>query len=130
MTARDTYTKVHERWKDRPDKETPVRAVDLEHIEQGIKNAADNRAMKCIYDDDHIKLILQQTGSKTTSSHTNIVGIGYVGSESEKESYIHTLDREGNAFFAGDVENGDGVSLNRLKAAIERIDQDILGGAS
>lgn len=130
MATRDTYTKVHDDWKDRPDKSTAVYATDLEHIEQGIKDAADKRALKEIYDDDHIKLILPKAESATASSYTNIVNIRYAASESEEESKIHTLDREGNAFFAGDVKNGDGVSLNSLKAAIERIDQNILGGAS
>lgn len=130
MATRDTYTKVHDDWKDRPDKSTAVYATDLEHIEQGIKDAADKRALKEIYDDDHIKLIMPKTESATTSSYTNIVNIGYAASESEAESKIHTLDSEGNAFFAGDVRNGDGVSLNSLKDAIERIDQNILGGAS
>lgn len=56
MATRDTYTKVHEDWKDRPDKSTAVYATDLEHIEQGIKEAADKRALKEIYDDNSINL--------------------------------------------------------------------------
>lgn len=56
MATRDTYTKVHEEWKNRPDKTTPVLAEDLEHFEQGIKDAADKRALKEIYDDNSINL--------------------------------------------------------------------------
>lgn len=56
MATRDTYTKVHEDWKDKPDKTTPVLAEDMEHIEQGIKDAADKRALKEIYDDRAISL--------------------------------------------------------------------------
>lgn len=56
MATRDTYTKVHEDWKNQPDETTPVYAEDLEHIEQGIKDAADKRALKDIYDDNAINL--------------------------------------------------------------------------
>lgn len=56
MATRDTYTKVHEKWNNRPDKTTPVFAEDVEHIEQGIKDAADKRALKEIYDDNSINL--------------------------------------------------------------------------
>ena len=61
MTTRDTYTKVHEDWKDKPDKTTPVFAEDLEHIEQGIKDAADKRALKEIYGDNGLN-----TGNSNT----------------------------------------------------------------
>lgn len=54
MATRDTYTKVHEEWKDKPDKTTPVYADDLEHIEQGIKDASDKRALRDIYGDAQI----------------------------------------------------------------------------
>lgn len=56
MATRDTYKKVHEDWKNKPDKTTPVFAEDMEHIEQGIKDAADKRALKEIYDDNAINL--------------------------------------------------------------------------
>lgn len=128
MATRDTYTKVHEDWKNKPDKSTPVYAEDLEHIEQGITEAKDNRALKKIYNDDHIKLILPQVSSATTSTYTNIVEIGYAGSETEDggepagESCVHTLDKEGNAFFAGDVTTAGGASLNELKEAVDNMD--------
>lgn len=56
MATRYTYTKIHEDWKNQPDETTPVYAEDLEHIEQGIKDAADKRALKDIYDDYGINL--------------------------------------------------------------------------
>lgn len=120
MVIRDIYTKVHEAWKNRPDKTTPVYAVDLEHIEQGISDAMDNRALKEIYGDDHIRLILPKTNA-ATSTYTNLVRIGYDGSDSAEGTDIHTLDREGNAYFAGDVKNSKGVSLNGLQAQINNI---------
>lgn len=56
MATRDTYTKVHENWKNQPDDTTPVMAEDLEHIEQGIKDASDKRALREIYNDNAINL--------------------------------------------------------------------------
>lgn len=120
MATRDTYTKVHEDWKNKPDKSTPCYAEDLEHIEQGIKDAADKRALKEIYDDDHIKMILPLT-SATTSTYINLVEIRYAESVSAEESAIYTLDKEGNAYFAGDVLNGEGTSLNDLQSQIDHM---------
>lgn len=54
--ARQLYEKVHEEWKDRPDKTTPVLAADLEHIEQGIYNNSANMALKERYEDLYINL--------------------------------------------------------------------------
>lgn len=68
MATRDTYTKVHEDWIDKPDRVTPILAGDLEHIESGIKDATDNRALKDVYDDDHINL--------QTSEHSSIKSTG------------------------------------------------------
>lgn len=36
------YTKVHEEWENYPDSSTPVDAAAMEHIEQGIADAADD----------------------------------------------------------------------------------------
>lgn len=52
MATRDTYEM--QAWENLPSKETPVTAECLEHIEQGIKDAADKRALKEIYDDTAI----------------------------------------------------------------------------
>lgn len=53
--ARDTYAPVKD-WQDKPDKTTPILAEDLKHIETGIKEAKDNRALKELYDDTTINV--------------------------------------------------------------------------
>ena len=68
MATRDTYTKVHEDWMDKPNSITPILADDLEHIESGIKEAKDNRALKEIYDDDSINLGRQNESVKGDQS--------------------------------------------------------------
>lgn len=169
MATRDTYTKVHEEWKNRPDKSTAVFADDLEHIEQGIKDAADKRALKEIYDDDYISLgrkagtqrgwpsatfgyntIASGSSSCAGGTNTEVSGnysrvdgvftkaigeaqcvsgkynvpiknlaviVGGGTSESNRKN-IHTLDWTGNGWFAGDVTNGNGVSLDGLMSMI------------
>lgn len=54
MATRDTY-EVQE-WEDLPSETTPISGERLRHIENGIKNAADDSALKSVYDDDHIEL--------------------------------------------------------------------------
>lgn len=54
--ARDTYTAVHADWQDQPSEETPIMAADMEHIEAGIKDAMDNRALREMYGDQSIRL--------------------------------------------------------------------------
>ena len=54
MATRDTYGM--QIWENKPQETTPVNAERLSHIEQGIKDAADKRALKEIYDDDAINL--------------------------------------------------------------------------
>ena len=44
MATRDTYTK--QTWENLPSEETPLSAERLAHIEHGIKDAADKRALK------------------------------------------------------------------------------------
>lgn len=123
MAIRDTYTKVHEHWEDQPSEETPVFAVDLEHIEQGIKNAFDNRSLKEIYKDDGIELVIDP--DEDEESTTPIISITKASENEEGEAdpqYIHKLDSEGNATFSGDVANGNGVSLNGLQEAINNLE--------
>lgn len=82
MATRDTYTKVHEDWKDRPDKTTPVYAEDLKHIEQGIKDAADKRALKGIYDDDAINFGRKSettVGYFSVAEGSGVTSSGYAG---------------------------------------------------
>ena len=55
-------------------------------------------------------------------TYAHIVGNG--SSESQR-SNAHTLDWDGNAWFAGDVENGAGVTMNGLLSKIEALEQRI-----
>ena len=57
----------------------------------------------------------------TGNIYAHIVG---GGTRSERKN-IHTLDWKGNAEFAGDVMNGNGVTMDSLKAAV-----DALNGAT
>ena len=77
MATRDTYTKVHEDWMDKPNSITPILADDLEHIESGIKEAKDNRALKDIYGDDHMNLQASEHSMiKATGSGSLVHGTG------------------------------------------------------
>lgn len=75
--ARQTYTKNPE-WKDKPDETTPILAENLNHIEEGIKTAMDDRALKEIYNDGNINL-----GRKTDTAvgyHSATIGTGNIAS--------------------------------------------------
>lgn len=54
----------------------------------------------------------------TEGTYAHIVGNG--GSDTER-SNAHTLDWNGNAWFAGDITNGNGVSLDSLKTMLDDI---------
>lgn len=101
MATRDTYTKVHEEWKDRPDETTPVMAADLEHIEQGIKDAADKRALKEIYDDNAINL--GRKGKTTVGYHSTAEGYDTISSGYAS----HTEGFETTA--SGDESHAEGI---------------------
>ncbi len=60
-----------------------------------------------------------------SGQYATIVG----GGTSSERKNINTLDWAGNGWFAGDVTNGAGVSLNSLKSAVDNIGV-IAGGAS
>lgn len=94
MATRDTYTKVHEDWKGRPDKTTPVMPEDLEHIEQGIKDAMDNRALKEIYDDDAINL--GRRSGTSVGSHSTAEGNGNLASG--QNSHAEGMNTESSGF--------------------------------
>lgn len=131
MATRDTYTKVHEVWKDKPDKTTPCMGADLMHFEDGISDAMDNRALREIYRDDGIELVIDS--SEDEESPTTVISIMKASENEEDETdlqYIHQLDSSGNATFAGDVKNGQGVSLNDLKSEIDNININPGGGES
>ena len=128
MATRDTYTKVHEKWEDQPSENTPIKAAGLEHIEQGIKEAKDNRALKEIYGDNGINLSIIPEESATPAIK---VSLSSESDESEEAAIlIFSLDQEGNAVFNGNVTNGKGISLNSLQQSINSLEESILGGAS
>jgi hypothetical protein len=54
----------------------------------------------------------------TSARYAHIVGNG---TSDSKRSNAHTLDWNGNAWFAGDVSNANGVSLNSLYEMIQNI---------
>lgn len=201
MATRDTYET--QTWENLPAETTPVNAERLTHIEQGIKDAVDKRALKKIYDDigaiigernnannggNHIlvgydnvlngfytAIIVgsnnkgENGGGGICSGNNNIIrgsanfvsgqgneanevccgaigeGLTAVGQQTVVGRYnikdwnhnyafivgggangydkknIHTIDWAGNVYFAGDVTNGVGVSLNSLKSAIDNL---------
>lgn len=198
MATRDTYET--QTWENLPAETTPVNAERLLHIEQGIKDAADKRALKKIYDDigaiigernnannggNHIlvgydnvlngfytAIIVgsnnkgENGGGGICSGNNNIIrgsanfvsgqgneanevccgaigeGLTAVrqqtvvgrynikdwnhnyafivggGANDYDKKNIHTIDWAGNVYFAGDVTNGAGVSLNGLNEKI------------
>lgn len=59
-------------------------------------------------------------------TYAHIVGGGRY---EEDRKNIHTLDWTGNAYFAGDVTNGTGVSLNSLKSDIDNMEAIAEGGS-
>lgn len=80
--ARQTYTKNPE-WKDKPDETTPILAENLNHIEQGIKDAMDNSALREIYKDENLDLTAhyEKTIGERSIQH------GYNASATGKASY-------------------------------------------
>lgn len=97
MATRDTYTK--QTWENLPSEETPLSAERLAHIEHGIKDAADKRALKEIYDDSGINAGLSNTISSVTDYIVNGNG--------------NTLENGSDIFVSGDANNvgGSGNSV-------------------
>ena len=62
---RDTYTPLE--WEDKPKETTPINSARIGYIENGIKTAMDNRALKEIYDDNAISMG-RKSGGKTGST--------------------------------------------------------------
>lgn len=89
MATRDTYTK--QTWENLPSEETPVSAERLEHIEQGIKDTADKRALKEIYDDDAINF--GRKDGATAGYHSIAFGADTIAAG----SYSHTEGKETTA---------------------------------
>lgn len=208
MATRDIYTK--QEWENLPAETTPVNAERLLHIEQGIKDAADKRALKDIYDDNganigernntanganHILIgydnvlngfytaiivgtknkgeyggagicvgsdniirgsanFVSGQGNEANEACCGAIGEGLAavrqqtvvgrynikdwnhnyafvvggGTSDSDRKNIHTLDWAGNGYFAGDVTNGAGVSLNSLKSAVDNLSDIAAGG--
>ena len=97
MATRDIYEM--QEWENLPSEETPISAERLAHIEQGIKDAADKRALKEIYDDSGINAGLSNTISSVTDYIVNGNG--------------NTLKNGSDIFVSGDANNvgGSGNSV-------------------
>lgn len=105
-TAKDTFTHAE-------GYET-VSGKTGSHAEGGYTKASSN------YQHVQGKYNIEDTGD----TYAHIVGNG---TTDNARSNAHTIDWEGNAWFAGDVANGNGVSLDGLRT---RIDEMETGGTS
>lgn len=90
--ARETYQE--QEWHDLPQEDTPITAEKLGHIESGIKDAMDKRALKEIYDDETINL-----GRKnSTTNGENSVAIGKNVTASGQYSFASGCFTEASAY--------------------------------
>lgn len=96
--ARELYEK--QTWENLPSETTPLSAERLTHIEDGIKSAHDNRALKEIYNDDSINL-----GRKAgTEIGTNSTAEGINTSATEYASHAEGVGGEAK----GSVSHAEG----------------------
>lgn len=171
MADRETYTKIHEDWKNDPDRSTPIYAEDMEHIEQALYDIFVNMALEKYYRDNAIRLSSPDSGTspyirslemgfgvKATGNASAAIG-SYVevsgnyafgagwnlevgsqnqfvcgkynvkdtdgkylfivggGNYSGDRKNVHTVDKDGNAYFRGDIAN-DTYSLNDIGASL------------
>lgn len=109
MTTRDTYTT--QTWENLPSEETPVSAERLAHIEQGIKDAADKRALKEIYDDTAINL--GRKAGTTVGTFSTAAGNSTVASEycSHAEGY-GTIASAGKSHAEGEETQANGSAAH------------------
>ncbi len=77
---------------------------------------AEGKGTKAVSACQHVQGKYNKADSEDKYAH--IVGGG--DSDNNRRN-IHTLDWEGNAYYEGDVTNGNGVSLNSLKAELEEL---------
>lgn len=70
MATRDAYTS--QTWEDLPSRTTPITAERIAHIEDGVKNAHDNRALKEIYGDNTVNL--GRISTSTIGAHSSTFG--------------------------------------------------------
>lgn len=107
MATRDTYEM--QTWENLPSETTPVNAERLAHIEQGIKDAADKRALKEIYDDSGINNGLSNTISSVTGYIVNGNG--------------NTLENGSDIFV-----NGDGNNIGGSANSVSGMGNTVTGG--
>lgn len=81
---------------------------------------AEGQGTNANFDSQHVqgKYNIEDTESK----YAHIVGNG---TSKRKRSNAHTLDWEGNAWYAGDVINGNNVSLNGLQKDTEELSSNL-----
>lgn len=89
--SRTTYEK--QTWHDLPEEDTPISAERLSHIEDGIADAANNRALKEVYNDISMALGPNSTAATYSVSH------GYEtiasGAQSHAEGFYSTSPGRG-----------------------------------
>lgn len=109
--ARQTYEKSYPEWKNDPDITTPILAENLNHIEEGIKTAMDDRALREKYGDENLILRTNITGSEVTGSRNitngNYNKIGSSGTQSNENlvSGNSNIIRNGNQNIVGGLGN-------------------------
>lgn len=104
--ARDTY-EIQD-WQDSPQETTPINSERLGHIENGIKTAMDNRALKEIYDDNAISMG-RKSGGKTGSTS---IAIGLNAEASSGYSFSfgnYTVASKNLAFAHGNRAEANGT---------------------
>ena len=77
MAARELYEK--QQWLNKPVKTSPVSSSRLSHIENGVEEAANKRALKEIYDDEAVSLGRKEgtkTGYNSIAAGTNVEATG------------------------------------------------------
>lgn len=112
MATRDTYEV--QTWEDAPIETSPLSAARFNHIEQGIKDASDGRALKSVYDDTTINLGRKEgtdvgafsatSGQDNTASGVNSRADGNENVASGTNSYaggFRTIANGANQFVIG-----------------------------
>lgn len=106
MATRDTYEV--QTWENLPSDNTPVSAERLSHIEQGIKDAMDNRALKEIYGDMEISLGRKSgymAGYNSLAAGYEVIAAGegsYAGGI-ETKAWADCSHAEGKGTIAGSI---------------------------
>lgn len=199
MATRDKY--IPQSWANLPLRTTPVSAARLLYVENGIKDVADKRALKEIYDDTGTRIgdlntivsvpqyivagngntlqngaqlivignsnnvgggfnaifgcghtvngsgnITGGTENSAAESNATMFGRGLIavadqnvsgrynvkdtehkyvhiigGGNTYERKNIHTVDWSGNAWFAGNVSDGNGITLNSIKSMVDAL---------